>query len=38
VEVFAPGTYRRYQVPLKRIEARAGVTFDASLHAVDTKR
>ena len=38
IEDFAPGRFSRYQQPLKAIEALTGVTFAASLHAVDASR
>jgi endonuclease G len=35
IEDFAPGRFGRYQQSLSAIETLTGVTFDASLHAVD---
>lgn len=38
LEVFGPGRFRRYQVPLTAISETAGVVFDPVLHAADAMR
>ena len=35
IEVFGPGRFKRYQVPLKMITQRTGVVFDHSLYTAD---